>query len=109
MGDTWVTDLRHYLDSEGNLGPLPGPAMNIALFLGAIVEWVTSEPLADPHRTNVRCRRSPGRVRCMGSILAGIEDDGTVLRWGCPLCGDKGTIRGWSGTPWDRSPELDDL
>ena len=107
MADTWVTDMRHYLDDNGQIPSLPGPAMNIALFLGSIVEWMTSEPLANVHHTNVRCRRSPGRARCTGGILAGYEEDGRVIRWGCPLCGDNGHIRGWEDTLWDRSSEID--
>jgi hypothetical protein len=57
MGDTWVADMRHYLDDEGTLSDrLPGPALNLALFLGSIVGWVTShEPRAGDLRADERC------------------------------------------------------
>jgi hypothetical protein len=42
IGNTWVTDMRHYLDEAGPIGDMPGPALSLALFLGAIVAWVTS-------------------------------------------------------------------
>lgn len=39
----WVVDMRHYLDEEtGNLPDgLPTPVLNLALFFGSIVAWVT--------------------------------------------------------------------
>lgn len=63
MGSTWVTDMRHYLDADGAIGDMPGPALSLALFLGAVVAWVTSGRSAAAPRTHVPCRRSPGRRR----------------------------------------------
>ena len=39
----WVVDMRHYLDEEtGDLPDgLPTPVLNLALFFGSIVAWVT--------------------------------------------------------------------
>lgn len=102
MDDTWITDLRHFLDEDGDFpADIPGPALNLALFLAAIVAWVTSHPPYEDDRTNVTCRRSPGRRRCRGTIIARLED-GEAIEWGCPECGDNGVIRGWESTPWDR-------
>jgi hypothetical protein len=103
MGDTWITDMRHFLDERGQLGRLPNRAMNIVLHLGSIVEWMTCHLDGAPHQTNVRCRRSPGRRRCVGAIHADFEEDGAAITWFCPLCEDNGVIRGWKETPWDRS------
>jgi hypothetical protein len=104
MSDTWITDIRHYLDPSGHLpSELPGPALNLALFLGSIIEWMTSQAVTSVERTNVCCRRSPGRRRCPGKIIAVFEEDTDVILWRCPLCGDNGYIRGWRGTLWDRS------
>lgn len=105
IGGTWVTDMRHCLDASGAIPEdLPGPALNLALFLGAIVAWVTSGRSSPDPRTNVPCRRSPGRRRCAGEILASFEADGSTIVWDCPACGDNGVTRGWEGTPWDRRP-----
>ena len=66
LGNTWVTDMRHFLDGAGAMPDgMPGPALDLALFLGAIVAWVTSGRSAADHRMNVACRRSPGS-RCKG-------------------------------------------
>jgi len=101
MGDTWITDMRHFLNGAGEIADMPGPALGLALSLGAIVAWVTSGRGAVNERTNVPCRRSPGRQRCRGVIEAILTSDGAVS-WGCPVCGDNGVTRGWEGTPWDR-------
>src|SRR5262249_15646805 len=98
----WVTDLRHFLDGAGAMVELPGPALNLVLFLGAIVAWATSGRSAADVRTNVPCRRNPARRRCVGEIIATLDADGEAIVWHCPLCGDKGVARGWEGTRWDR-------
>lgn len=101
-GDTWITDMRHFLDESGAMPEMPGPALSLALFLGAIVAWVTSGRMAADERTNVPCRRIPGRRRCRGVIEAALAADGETVLWRCPVCGDNGKTRGWEETPWDR-------
>ena len=104
MGDTWVVDLRHYLDERTGDIPdsLPGPALSVALFFGSIVAWVTDHlPEAEWH-TNVSCRRSPGRRRCLGEIFAELDGGTGQIVWRCPRCGDNGLIHGWEDTVWNR-------
>ena len=103
MGNTWVTDMRHFLDDAGTVAALPGRALRLAVFLGSIVAWVTSDRAIADARTNVTCRRSPEHRRCPGEIIARLETDGAVV-WHCPVCRDNGITRGWEGTPWDRRP-----
>lgn len=102
MGDTWVTDMRHFLDERGDLAAMPAPALKLALHLGSIVGWMTSRSIEGPERTNVSCRRSPGRVPCRGEIHALFEARGGAILWECPLCGDNGRIDGWQESRWDR-------
>ena len=57
-------------------------ALALALFFGSIVAWVTDHlPDGDWH-TNVPCRRSPGRRRCLGDIMADLNYIGAVDREG---------------------------
>jgi hypothetical protein len=106
IGATWVTDMRHFLDAAGAIPEsIPGSALNLGLFLGAIVAWVTSVRSSKDSRTNVACRRNPRRRRCPGEIVATFDADGLAIMWHCPACGDNGITRGWEGTPWDRRPE----
>ena len=96
---TYVTDLRHFLDEDGLLAEgIPAPAENLALHIGAIVSWMTHCPPQRPELTNVRCRRSPGRRRCIGQIVADLLEDRRTIVWECPLCGDNGYITGWENS-----------
>ena len=37
MANTYVTDLRHYLDDSEDLADPPGPALNLAMVLTSVV------------------------------------------------------------------------
>jgi hypothetical protein len=68
----WVVDLNHYLDEETGDLPADAPSriVNLVVFFGSIVAWVTDHlPEGDWH-TNVPCWRSPGRKRCLGEIMS---------------------------------------
>jgi len=105
MGDTWITDIRHFLRDDGSMPDLPGPADRLAKYIGSIIEAVTSRhPDKVDWVTDIRCRRRPGHKRCDGKIVAFYdEDDSTTIRWFCPFCDDNGYIHGWRGTIWDRT------
>ena len=103
MPDTWIIDMTQYLDASGRLPSLPGPVHKLAEFFGAIVASVSSESLGTPMSTLVRCRRHPGRKKCIGEILAVIERRRLRVEWECPVCGDNGVIHNWRGTVWDCS------
>ena len=108
MSDTWITDINHYLDDDGELNQdLPNQALSIALHICSIVEWVTVLPYGGLYLTNVACRRSPGRRRCTGTIHAHYSQEDDAIIWYCPICRDKGAIYGWQGTLWDRRHEYD--
>jgi hypothetical protein len=100
----WVVDMRHYLDEEtGDLPDgLPAPVLNLALFFGSIVAWVSDHlPQGDWH-TNVPCRRSPSRRHCLGDIMAELDGTSGCISWQYPVCGDNGLIHGWEDTLWNR-------
>ncbi len=104
MPKSFVIDIRHYLDEDGNLAQMPGPAVTIALFCGSIVSWVSGWPGANGELTNVACRRARSRPPCYGEVYARLTV-GDSIAWRCNACGEEGTISGWRGTRWDRSPE----
>ena len=43
MTGTWVTDLTHFLDEDGDIAPISGPAWRLAEFFTSIVV-MTSHP-----------------------------------------------------------------
>jgi hypothetical protein len=102
MPQSFVIDIRHYLDADSNLAPLPAPAVAIARFWGSVISWVSRWPGPDGELTNVPCRRSRSRTPCYGDVYARLAP-GDRIDWRCRTCGEEGTISGWRGTKWDRS------
>jgi hypothetical protein len=47
VGDTWITDMTHYLDAEGRIVEMPRPAERLAAHLGAIVVAISPAAPAD--------------------------------------------------------------
>lgn len=93
MGDTWVTDIRHFLNDKGTFSDhLPKPALRMANYIAAIIVDATNDD--NTVTTGVRCRRRPNRKRCTGYIVSSIQEDNRI-RWFCPLCDDNGYISGW--------------
>ena len=103
MGNTWVIDVRHYLDDNGQFAVKSGPARKLAEYVGEIIECVTSRPSAGSGIIPVSCRRRPGRKACLGIVMAGYsESDRQTIVWQCQGCTDQGLISGWQETQWDR-------
>jgi len=105
MGDTWISDIRHFLDADGRIpDDLPGPALRLAYYFGSIVEAVTLHEKRQIVNTGIRCRRRPGRKRCPGEVLALIDEkNNSAINWQCPMCNNNGIISGWQGTFWDKT------
>lgn len=101
MGDTWVTDLSHFLDETGGIAPSKGPARRLAEHLTAIVSMISRPEIIPPPEFNVPCRRRPGRKPCTGMIEADLDPETEDVVWWCPVCGDNGYISNWKGTRWD--------
>lgn len=104
MSETWVIDIRHYLDEGGNLSLPRGPARKLAEYVGSIVHAVTSLPMDSGLTvTSVRCRCRPKRKHCPADLIAGYSPgDRSVIAWQCPACGISGNVTGWQETQWDR-------
>jgi len=97
----WITDMKHFLDAQGNV-PSQLTSRRLVLYLGAIVANVTTAPVQSSCAVDIKCRRRPGRKSCPGTILAAFEAGTTNIIWHCSVCEDRGLIRHWRGTPWDK-------
>lgn len=100
----WKTDIRHYLDDQGDIHPsVSRSSMIIAGYFGRIIGAATRQATFGPFCSGVKCRRRPHRMPCSGRIEIIYVDhlgDGSIF-WRCPVCGDKGRIFGWIGSCWD--------
>ena len=103
MTGTWYLNATHYLNEAGEIAEMRGPAIALTVFMRSVVGWVTMRHACTAERTNITCRRNPGRQRCRGEIeVFLLPDDGQII-YICPECVDHGVITGWEGTFWDRS------
>ena len=99
-GNTWVTDLSHFIGETGSLHRLlNGPGRRLAQHMTAIVAAATTEQEVDTP-IQVRCRRRPMRRPCPGTIEYRVWADERIT-WQCPRCGDRGVISNWQSTAWD--------
>ena len=99
MGNTWIVDLRHYLDPSGAFANMPTRARLLAEYFASIIVDATANLDDEP---SVRCRRHPGRRRCTGIIMSyPSADELERIHWYCPICNDNGFISGWQDTLWD--------
>lgn len=101
MANTWITDMTHFLDAEGNV-PDQLRSRRLIHHLGSIVATVTSESAETSRELNIKCRRKPDRKPCPGTIQTGFEPGTSNIIWNCPVCGDRGLIQRWQRTPWDK-------
>jgi hypothetical protein len=106
MGDTWITNINHFLSPDGDIADMPGPAINLAKHITSIIAAITSHYPAIHYNTGIWCRRRPGRKPCQGEIYATLSRLDNEIKWYCPICGDNGIISGWQGTLWDRSNKM---
>ena len=105
MGNTWIVDIRHYLNPVGAFADMPSRARLLAEYFASIVVDATTNLDDEPR---VRCRRRPGRRRCTGIVMSyPAADDLDRIYWYCPVCNDSGFISGWQNTLWGGSAAND--
>lgn len=101
MGDVWISNLEHYLDSDGELVERHRKAFLFGKFLASIVQARTGMCDWGDSNIDIKCRRRPGRKPCPGKLEA-LFDPNFIIIWRCPVCDDRGVIDGWHGTKWDK-------
>jgi len=95
---TYVTDITHFLDENGELAQIPATARKLARFLTLLIEAATAAFPADDHDSHIRCRRT----RCTGSIRISLVSPEDEISWYCPVCEHNGVIHNWRETKWNQ-------
>jgi hypothetical protein len=95
---TYVMDITHYLDENGEVAQIPVPARKLASFLTLLIEAATGAPLASEHDSGVHCRTKA----CRGTIRTVLPSVRDEISWHCPICGHNGVIRNWDNTRWNQ-------
>ena len=101
MADTWITDLTHFLDENGEMIKEPPQARKLGEYLAAIVVMASYPDPEYPPEYKVLCRRRPKRKPCLTEIAGWLDPETDDVVWICPVCQDKGIISNWRGTIWD--------
>jgi hypothetical protein len=95
------TDLRLFLDEEGNVAELTEQAKMVFKFLTNIVSSVSAnieQPIID---VDLKCNTRADGPSCEGSIKAKSIVIG-MIDWHCDTCIAAGTISHWQGSKWDK-------
>lgn len=103
MAATWITDISHFLDEEGEIISGTPRARKLAEYLSAIVVMASFSEPEYPPEYRVMCRRRPNRKLCREEIVGFVDPETDDIVWMCPVCGDRGVISNWRGTIWDMS------
>ena len=89
----YITDLTHFLDQSGAIGPVKGPARAIARFHVDVVargSYTTANALPAP-----RC------FKCKKSAVEAARAHDDAIVWACPACRTEGRISNWRCSLWD--------
>ena len=99
---TMITNIRHFLDEEGDVPDLPKEALDLVAYLTSIIEAATMEDECSPELDEVKCRQIVNAKRCPGDVDVILLPESTEIEWQCAVCGEDGVISGWEGTKWDK-------
>lgn len=103
MAKAAVARIEAFESNAGNNNKVSDSCNNQTAFLCDIVSASTLAPPGKEIDTSLRCRKRPERKQCNGLIRVQLSEDPVELRWWCPVCGDKGTLRSWKGLPWKKN------
>jgi len=94
----YITELTHFLDEKGAIGPKSGPARRLAEFLGRVVAAASAPSvIAGDGIGECRCNKCK-----KGFVIAQIAPD-DAIEWFCETCDHDGRISNWRRSFWDLS------
>lgn len=96
-----ITNIRHFMDGNGEVLDLSQEAKELLNFLTAIIEAATIEYENPVTLSAVNCRKFIMGKPCSGEIEVWVYTEDNQIGWECLACGDEGVISHWEGTPWD--------
>lgn len=95
----YITDVRHFLDAKGAIGPQKGPAKVMAEFHTGVIAYATDFEDTGVIAPNCfKCKKSPVE------FALSLDD---AIAWSCPRCKAEGQVSNWRGTFWDLSDSCD--
>jgi ribosomal protein L37AE/L43A len=89
----YVTDLTHFLDKSGAIGPVKGSARAMAQFQVDVVAHATDATFTAP--------AAPRCFKCKKVSVEAARAQDDAIVWFCPKCRSEGRISNWQGSLWD--------
>ena len=89
----YITDLTHFLDESGVIGPIKGPEHAMAQFVVDVVAHA-SDATSDAFAA-LRC------FKCKKNAVGATRTPDDAIVWACPACRTEGRISNWQGSLWD--------
>ena len=98
MSGTYVTDIAHYLDDEGEIvATMPAPTRKLASFLVLLIDIATEQQRPGVIESTIRCRKRG----CKGLVHIVVQSPSDAIQWQCNSCEHNGLISHWQATKWD--------
>lgn len=89
----YVSDLTHFLDKSGAIGPVKGPARAMAQFHVDVVAHASD--------TTSKALPAPRCFKCKKVAVEAVRAHDDAIVWVCPRCRTEGRISNWQGSLWD--------
>ena len=89
----YITDLTHFLDNSGAIGPVKGPARTMAQF--------HVDAVAHASDSTAECLPAPKCFKCKKDVVEAFLAQDNAVVWVCPKCRIEGRISNWQGSLWD--------
>jgi hypothetical protein len=91
-----ITNIKHFLDEDGDLSELDFESIELLAFLTAIIESASVAYERPASLASVSC------CKCDGEIEVWVCPDSHIIGWECLECEEEGSISNWEGTQWDK-------
>jgi hypothetical protein len=89
----YISDLTHFLDKSGAIGPVKGPARAMAQFHVDVVAHASDSATS--------ALPAPRCFKCKKSAVEAVRAHDDAIVWVCPRCRIEGRISNWQGSLWD--------
>ena len=89
----YITDLTHYLDQSGAIGPVKGPARAMAQFHVDVVAHASD--------ATANALPAPRCFKCKKTEVEATRAHDDAIVWACPACRTVGRVSNWQGSLWD--------
>jgi hypothetical protein len=96
----WVIDFQDWLDKLFSFNKVPRLKVSLQK-LGEIISYATASKAGISIDFRPMCWRRTNRKACRGVLKIELVPGTDEIHWGCPACGNEGTVTGWEGELWD--------